>query len=523
MPAMKTAVSSVTVFPDRARVARLGTASLQKGIHVLEIEDLPAGLNPESMRASARGTVQARLFGVQMKRSYFSETPAQKVRELENALEAAQDEIHRLDARIDISRKNLAYLEALSGQSATFATALAAGEMKLDEHLALLDGLRKRMESLADEQVSLGVEKRQLESEIQKLKNELNQQRSSRPRQRFTAQVEVELVEPGELRLELVYVGNQAHWKPLYDLRLHEQDGQPELEVTYLAQVVQSTGEDWDRASLTLSTARPALASQLPELDPWYIEPFQPVVRSRRAPAALMAAAETPDIEPQQISDKALYEAEPVYAVQEEAGAAVTYHVAGHLTIPSDGEPHKTTIASFNLPARLDYVAAPRLVEAAYRRARVVNSSPHILLAGQLNMFAGDEFLGTTSLELTPPKGEMELYLGSDDRLKVERKLKRRDIDKSLVGGKRRLHYGYEVVLENLLPVEAQVSLHDQFPVSRHEDIKVKLDSTDPRPQEQTELNLLRWDIKLEPGEKRVARYDFSIEHPQAMTVVGLP
>ena len=45
--------------------------------------------------------------------------------------------------------------------------------------------------------------------------------------------------------------------------------------------------------------------------------------------------------------------------------------------------------------------------------------------------------------------------------VKVERELKRREVDKKLIGDKRRLHYAYEITLENLLPTEARVTLHD--------------------------------------------------------------
>jgi uncharacterized protein (TIGR02231 family) len=180
-------------------------------------------------------------------------------------------------------------------------------------------------------------------------------------------------------------------------------------------------------------------------------------------------------------------------------------------------------VADFTLPPDLDYVAAPSRVVAAYRRARVRNNSPYLLLPGAANLFAGEEFIGTTRLDLTPPQGEIELYLGVDDRIKLERELKRREVDKRFIGGKRRTLYGYEIVVENLLPVEARLTLHDQMPVARHEDIKVRLDSSDPRPTRQTELNLLDWELTLSPGEKRTVRFDFSVEHPQGMEVVGLP
>jgi hypothetical protein len=83
--------------------------------------------------------------------------------------------------------------------------------------------------------------------------------------------------------------------------------------------------------------------------------------------------------------------------------------------------------------------------------------------------------------------------------------------------------FAYEIRLENLLPVKANLTLHDQFPVQRHEEIKVKLESADPKPTEQTELNLLKWEFSLEPKEKCTVRFDFSIESPQGMEIIGLP
>jgi uncharacterized protein (TIGR02231 family) len=133
-------------------------------------------------------------------------------------------------------------------------------------------------------------------------------------------------------------------------------------------------------------------------------------------------------------------------------------------------------------------------------------------LPGPANLFVGDEFIGAT-----------ELDLGADDRVKVEYELKRRDVDRRLVGDKRRLRYGYEVRLENLLPSEAKITLHDHIPVPRHEDIKVKLESVQPDPTQHTELALLDWELTLASGEKQAVYFDFVVEHPRGMTLTGLP
>jgi uncharacterized protein (TIGR02231 family) len=215
-------------------------------------------------------------------------------------------------------------------------------------------------------------------------------------------------------------------------------------------------------------------------------------------------------------------EAETAMATIDSSGAAVTYHVPGASGVPTDGQPHKVTVTSLSFPPQLDYVTAPKLVQAVYRRARVANDSAFTLLPGAVNLFAGGEFIGTTELELTAPQAVIELYLGVDDRVKVERELKRREVDKTLIGGKRRLHYGYEIKLENLLGSEAKVTLYDQIPVARHEDIKVRLEAADPKPTAQSELNRLEWVFNLAAKEKRTVRFDFVVEYPQGMDVIGL-
>jgi hypothetical protein len=61
------------------------------------------------------------------------------------------------------------------------------------------------------------------------------------------------------------------------------------------------------------------------------------------------------------------------------------------------------------------------------------------------------------------------------------------------------------------------------LPVSRDEQIKVKLDSADPKVTEQTDLNQLEWKLTLDKGAKQTLRFDFNVEFPKTMDVIGLP
>ncbi len=535
MTKLQTTITAVAIYPDRARVTRSGAATLEPGGHRLEILELPLQLDPASVRASARGTASARLLGVDVRRDFYTETPAERVRVLEEQVESLEDEMRGLDTQVKLLKQEHATLGDLTNQTESYARGLAYGKIDAETQMSLFDSVRARIEKINTTLLELVVSRREMERRLQKLQKELDQLRGDRRRERYAGVVEIEVSQAGELTVELTYIVSGAGWQPLYDIRLSEEEERstiPTMTVGYLAQVTQRSGEDWDNVALTLSTARPALTETLPELDPWYVGP----VRARKQKAAPRMMRATAAASAQAVGDLALgaemddfavanavKEAGVALATVATSGAAVTYQVESAVSVPADGAPHKVTVANFELSPQLDYVTAPKLVEEAYRRAQATNDSPYTLLTGTANLFSGDEFIGATELELIAPQGEIELYLGTDDRIKVERELKRREVDKKLLGDRRRLRYGYEITLENLLPVEAKITLHDQLPVPRHENIKVKLESAEPKPVERTELNLLEWELTLDSGEKRVIRFDFTIEHPRGMDLMGLP
>jgi len=418
-------------------------------------------------------------------------------------------------------------LDDVAGHSELFATSLAAMEMEVEAQLVMFNRLHERSIELDGEILDLRAKKRDLNHELEKLKKRLEQLHSARPRQRYTAFIELEVEKTGELTINFSYVVTGAAWKPLYDLRYSEEGEEATLEVGYLAQVTQQTGEAWEDLSVSLSTARPALAATLPELKPWYIEPIRPVplrstsLEAKHVRALASAAPEEYSVE--KLDSAELFNAQVATAEVDVSGATVTYRIPGTVSVPPDGAPHKLHIVNFSLPTTLDYVASPRLVESVYRRAKVLNDSPHTLLAGAANLFARGEFIGTTSLDLTATGGEILLYLGVDDRIVIEREMVRREVDKRLIGGKRRIRYGYEITLQNLLSHDINLETHDQIPVPRHEEIKVRLEGANPELAEHEELNLLMWNLKIAAGEKATIRYDFSIEYPRDMTINGLP
>jgi uncharacterized protein (TIGR02231 family) len=525
---LDTQAASVTVFPDRARVTRVGQASLAAGLQRLEVANLPLGLLPDSVRAGGKGTARVKLLGVTTRLENFTETPAQLTRDLEQQIQASEDAEADLAARAGVVEREQKHLDSLAAQSESYARGLALRNRTPAEQAAIFDFISGRSRALQSELLSLARERRENAKELDRLKRELAGQQAARPRQRYVAAVELEVSQAGDFTLELTYVVNGASWQPLYDLRLVNHD----VDLTYLAEVTQNTGEDWPNVSLTLSTARPSLTLAIPELSPWYVRPRPVVVpRARKSAGPMAFAAQSipaPSAPPAMVPMRA--EAAPVEedlyldsAVVSEAGASLTYKLSGQADVPGNGEPRKVTVAALKLKPDFTYITAPKLEPVCYRRAELKNDTAYSLLPGPLQLFEGDEYLGATHVEFVAPGQTFELALGADERMRVERELVAREVDKAfIIGDRRRIRYAFEIELENLRDTRQTVIVRDQIPVTRDEQIKVKLDSADPKPAEVSELNVLEWKIALDPGAKRKLRFDFNVEHPRSMDVIGL-
>jgi uncharacterized protein (TIGR02231 family) len=282
--------------------------------------------------------------------------------------------------------------------------------------------------------------------------------------------------------------------------------------------VVQATGEDWPECELTLSTARPAVAASVPELEPWWIDvhrpPPPPRVRMAASPApagadAMMAAREF------------AVAAEPVLAEAVNGTVAASWRLARPTAVPGDGTPHRTTVAAFDLPARLDHVTAPALSLDAHLRAVVANGTGQVLLAGPVSTFSDDAFVGTTALPQTAPGAEIELALGVDDRVVVEREQTERTAHKARFGSTRGAVERWTITVANRRPTPARVLVRDRLPVSRHADIKVVDVELTPEPAERDELGRIEWVATIAPDRTWKATLRFGVEHPKEAVVAG--
>lgn len=530
---VETQLAEVTVFTNRAMVVRRGHTALQAGEYELVVTNLPIALDTDSVRAGGQGTAPVKISGVRSERVFSTEPVAEAVAGLEQQIELLERQRKEMDNHLQALRLQRDFVKGLSEKSIErFSQGLARQQVDLQATDNLLGFMGARWNQLSQDILRIEADIAQANRQITALRNKLQQLNTPHSRESISLFVSVEATQPGDFTLEVSYFVNNASWKPLYDLRVDTHISKVNL--TYLAEVRQSSGEDWNNAQLTLSTAKPGLGTLPPKLNPWYIDVLQPLPPVPPAPRMMARVASSA---PAGARDDATNEfalptasfamaaAAPVPAqtVTAEIGSdsgAVTFKVARRSDIPSDGQPHKVTVFSDDYNCQLEFIAMPKLVTQVYLRATVVNGKAQ-LLPGSANIFRDNNFVGKTQLTSVAPNEEIKLNLGIDESVKVERDLVEREVDKSFLNNLRRTTFAYRITLTNLRDVETQVEVSDQLPVTRNEQIKVKLLRVQPLIQPGV-LNLLEWKITIPPKTRRELYFQFQVEHSRDLSISGL-
>ena len=523
-------ISEVTVYSDRAEVVKRLEGNLEAGEHVLNFDNLPGSADLSSVRVQGKGDFA--LIDIKAETIQTTDTADTRLKELEDKKEELSKQLKELnmsDARIN--NRKAALEKILTRLTTTTATATAPAEMDTSKWSSYLqfhtDALEKcDKEIFTNAQTTLAVQK-----EMNRIVREIENLNVKRVKYRNVAKVKIDVKKSGLIQLDVSYIVHGPSWRPSYDVRANTVQGN--LELTYNAEVRQSTGEDWKGVALKLSTAQPGIGGREPNLSPWFINKQQPIVALGASAPMAKGLARRQD----QMMNAYVAEADQVASPSDMSvvGATVvtgataeTFIIDRTADVLSDNKVAKVNITKQNFPTVYRYSSVPKLSPHVYLKAKAKNKSDFTLLPGQTSIFLDGAFVANASLDLVPAGQEFWTYLGVDASVKVERREFGRREETSGIFGKKtvRTVYDYVFKIKNSKPTAIELVVWDQIPFSDHEDIKVVLE--EPKYEKDSE-NLkmsdgksLEWRFNLKPDEKKDVPFRFAIERPEGTLIQGL-
>ena len=348
----------------------------------------------------------------------------------------------------------------------------------------------------------------------------------------------------GEIPVSLSYYTHSAGWAPVYDIRVNSKTNKVKL--VYKASLTQTTGIDWKKARLTLSTGTPNFGVAAPVLTPWFLQLYVPELynelqgraaginasrnmlqsmRDDKQLSEVIVKSEdglykksaditsyAPAIDPSNLSS---------YTSLNEGQLNTNYEIDLPYDIESDGKMNSIAIKEEEINCILKNYSVPRLDKEAYLLAEVADWQNLDLLPGNANIIMDDTYIGKSLIDPNTIADTLNLSLGKDKRVAVKRSLVKELSSLKTSGSNARQSFTYELIVKNNKQTDINLLLKDQYPLSNIKEVEVNLeDSGDAIVNSET--GVITWKLNLKPGESRKVRFTYTVKYPKDKKIVNL-
>jgi len=507
-------ITDVTVFLNKAQVSRTVKTKVETGKTNLIVTGLSSQLDPQSVQVSGKGSIV--ILGTSHRQNYLNEFNLPKpLRMLKDSVETLQRQLILEQSQKEILNKEEQML--LSNQKIGGTNQnLTVAELK-----AMADFYRTRLSDIVSSRMKQDEKMKKLNERIARLNAQINSQNELYRRNTSELVVSVSAEAATNVELQVRYVVANAGWSPVYDLRAI--DTKNPVQLSYKANVFQSTGEEWNNVKLKLSTANPNLSGQKPELYSWYLDFYYPQVydmAKRKSMAAAPAAVYRAEAK---VADEELAEAITVadYVTTIQTSLNTEFDIALPYTVASSAKPVVVDIRSYDMKADYIYSVAPKLDMDAFLMARATGWEEFNLLPGEANIFFEGTFVGKSFIDPNNIKDTLAVSLGRDKRIVVKREKLKDLTSKNFIGSSRKESYTWEISVRNTKADAVKIIIEDQVPVSQNTQIEVTtLDLGGAKYTKDT--GKLMWELELKPNETRKLVYKFDVKYPKDKQVTGL-
>lgn len=532
-------IAQVVIYSGNALVTRVAKVRLIPGEHKVIFPNIIPEIDSNSLRVKGEGSAEVKILGAQVENEILQDNPVEKIKNIQDKILNLEDENRKLSNSRQVQIEEKAFLDSVrlfsNQQIPKDLITKVPSVQDLENTLKFLDA---RLKENYSQVLDLELLMRENQKKMDVLRRELAQISGPVNKLKRSIVVELEVVKPGELNLDVSYLVSGASWQPIYDARADFDKS--EVELISHCNVQQSTGEDWQDVEVYLSTAMINLSGRMPEVAPWFIRPYQPrpfismkesIGSSRGFKKVDSSKYQSFDlaVERDGLAEAVPIKAENQYAQAQDKGVSVVYKLMRKAEIKSDNAEHKLPVSSQVLKANFEYSAYPRLSANAYLGSKVINSPQLQLLAGRVNIFLDGDYVGSSDIDNVAPTEEFDLYLGLDESIKVKRELLEKKVDDILIGGipapNRKVIYKYKITLENYKNKKSKINVFESMPVSQDDKIRIKMDKVSLEPKEKDwkdKKGVWHWELELNPKAKQEIFYNYIVECPRDMQLEGI-
>jgi len=509
-------IDNVTVFLNGAQISRKATIQIPKGTTDLVFHDVSTAVNPQSIQVTTDFDIT--VLSVNHQINYIEEqSKREEITKLDTQLKALKEKLNYQTAMLQVFQQEENMLiknQAIGGSNVL----LKAADLK-----EAMDFQRARMTEVKNKQLEINQIIATINKDITKIQQQLNELNAQNTRASGEIVVTVMSKEAGVAKMGLSYVVNNAGWYPSYDLRVT--DISKPMYIKYKANVYQNSGEDWKDVKLTLSSGDPKESGTKPTLNVWNLDiiPKNPSALNELTVVAygIQRKSAQPEEKSMMIrgSQPLMAPAAIPKATVSEGQTAFQFEIEQAYNIPSDGKQHTVDVQENTINATYEYFCIPKKDKDVFLTARITNWEELNLLNGDANLYFEGTYLGKAFLDTRNTKDTLEISLGRDKNILVNRTKLKEYSRNQVLGSSKTDERSWEITIRNKKQQPINITIQDQFPTSTNKDIVVDKGNYKEGSLDET-TNMITWRLKIGPAKEKKIGFNYSVKSPKGTPIV---
>ncbi len=506
---LNSTIKEVTVFVQGAEIVRTVKTNVKKGRSLLVFPELSPYFDANSVQVNGKGAFT--ILSVKTGYDYLRNRPLGKeVKILQDSLEYYVSELNRRKHHVELIQKE-EQLVLANRQVGSQEKGVTAEELK-----KLADFYRMRLHELYDKREAAEADIKRMNERKNRIQQQINAWNGQLNNKFGEVYVEVASNQAETADIELIYLVSNASWRPSYNIR--STNISSDIQIEYLANIVQNTQEDWSQVNLKISTGFPLQRATKPEVHPWALNFVQQALQgSYQSNRAYEMAEVALDDAPMAKSERLALKANSL-TTSVNGQLATTFSIAIPYDIESGAQEQVVQIDQLKLPSTYSYFAAPKYSDYAFLLGRVTGWSGLNLMPGDANVFFEGAYVSKTYFNPFQTNDTLDITLGQDRSIAISRNRTCDHSKERAIAGKKLSTIGIGIVIRNNKRVEIPIIIKDQIPISRIKDIEVSLDESGNAHVEEA-TGILTWKAVIQPSTSIEKKFEYTVKFPKGRPI----
>jgi uncharacterized protein (TIGR02231 family) len=376
--------------------------------------------------------------------------------------------------------------------------------------------LRRKQEEINLLLLQRAEEKKDLRGKMQNLKS--RQKKLHEKDSASVANVYLLLESPSQQTIEFTisYYVTTCGWAPTYNI-YSKGAGLP-LTLDYKANILNNSGEDWNKVKLSLFAGNPTRSLTLPNMETWVLS--YNIRRRNGKVYGYNQSGNEGTLSKKQIKNGKSDDLHTnrTQEIEVEEGE-MAFTIEGTHTVPSSQRQYLVDISNTNLDASYTYQTVPKIDAKAYLIAKVKDWEKLQLIEGEANVFLNETYVGRTYIDPLGSGDTLEFSLGPDPAIQITR-VKKKDFNtKKFIGLQLAESFTYEIDVRNLNKNSVVIEVFDQIPIAQQEEIHISLEEKTGASY-QDGNGKLSWKLEIPAMQTVKLKMGYSVKYPRDKVVI---